>query len=107
MTDREVAHKPHWPNPWNDVVYVPIEALVECAYGIGDRWTDTDGSSFIMTKERMLSHWQSSGNKLDAYILPCPSGLHCIGIRYGAEGSEYLSPMGNKDKVVALLRRYA
>lgn len=56
-----------------------------------------------MTKERMLEHWKQAGDKLDAYILPCPNGWHCIGIRYGAEGYQYLSPMGEKDKVIALL----
>lgn len=75
--------------------------------GIGESWRDhrTD-TSFIMTKEIMLEHWKQSGDKLDAYILPCPSGWHCIGIRYGAEGSQYLSPAGDKDKVTALLRKY-
>lgn len=99
--------KPHWVNPWDDAIPVPIEELVECAMGIGESWRDhrTD-TSFIMTKEIMLEHWKQSGDKLDAYILPCPSGWHCIGIRYGAEGSQYLSPAGDKDKVTALLRKY-
>lgn len=101
-----LAPQPHWPNPWKDVVYVPIEKLVECAHGIGERWSDTDGSSFIMTKERMLEHWKQAGDKLDAYILPQPSGWHCIGIRYGADGPQYLSPMGDQEKVAQLLKRF-
>ena len=100
------APKPHWKNPWDDAIPVPIEELVECAHGIGESWGDIDGTSFIMTKERMLEHWKQAGDKLDAYILPCPSGWHCIGIRYGAEGSQYLSPAANKEKVAALLRKY-
>lgn len=87
-------------------MYVPIEELVECAHGLGEWWGDGKGGTFIMTKERMLAHWKEAGDKLDAYILPCSSGWHCIGIRYGAEGSEYLSPMGDKEKVIALLRKY-
>lgn len=98
--------KPHWVNPWEDAIPVPIEELVECAHGIGERFRDSNDTTFIMTKERMLEHWKQAGDKLDAYILLCPSGWHCIGIRYGEEGSQYLSPMGDKDKVTALLRRY-
>lgn len=99
-------NKPHWPNPWKDVVYVPIEELVECAYGLGKNWGDINGHSFIMTKENMLAHWKSAGNKLDAYILPCASGYHSIGIRYGSEGHEYLSPAADQDKTKTLLRKY-
>lgn len=97
--------KVHWVNP-GDAIPVPIEELVECAHGIGERWSDTNGSSFIMTKEQMLAHWQSAGDKLDAYILPCPSGWHSIGIRYGEDGPDYLSPMGDKSKVEQLLQKY-
>lgn len=98
--------KPHWTNPWDDVVYVPIEELVDCAYGLGKTWTDVDGSSFIMTRERMLEHWKQAGDKLDAYILPCGSGHHSIGVRYGEDGPEYLSPHGDTAKVEALLQKY-
>jgi hypothetical protein len=98
--------KPYWTNPWKDVVYVPIEELAECDYGL-DKWCgQSNGPSFILTKEKILEHWRSAGDKLDAYILPCASGFHSIGIRYGEEGSEYLSPLGDKDKVAALLKKY-
>jgi hypothetical protein len=98
----------HWKNPWSaDAIVVPIEELVECAGGIGQYYRDHDGSSFIMTKENMLKHWKSRSNKhLDAYILPCPSGFHCIGIRYGNEHSQYLSPMADQTKVKLLLAKY-
>ncbi len=100
------GYVPHWPNPWLDVVYVPIEELAEVAHGLGQQWSDVDGSSFIMTKERMLEYWHQNGDKLDAYILPQPSGWHCIGIRYGAEDSQYLSPGCNRAKTEALLCKY-
>ena len=98
--------KPFWPNPWDDVVYVPIEELVECHAGIGQSCGIPDGSSVIMTQELILENWKSYGPKLDAYILPQPSGWHDIGVRYGAEGSQYLSPMGDKKKVAALLSKW-
>lgn len=96
---------PYWPNPWH-VIYVPIEELADVAQGIGERWSDVDGSTFIMTRERMLAHWRQSGEALDAYILPQPSGWHCIGIRYGSLPPQYLSPGCNKVKAEALLRKY-
>lgn len=100
------AYKPHWPNPWPDVVYVPIEELAECHAGLGQRYGDVDGKSYILTKERVLEHWRRAGEKLDAYILPQPSGFHSIGIRYGSEGPDYLSPLGECSKVTALLGKY-
>ena len=100
------SYKPHWKNPWNDVVYVPIEELAECDYMLGKSCGMPDGTSVLVTKEFILEHWRSCGDKLDAYILPQPSGFHSIGIRYGAEGSEYISPMGDEDKVQELLNKY-
>lgn len=96
----------HWKNPWKDAIPVPIEELVECVHGIDQMWSDMSGSSFIMTKELMLKHWESYGEYLDAYILPCASGYHSIGIRYGNKGNEYLSPLGNQEKVEKLLKKY-
>ena len=93
------------PNPWSDVVYVPIEELAECHEGLG-KLCGSDNGPFLLTKEKVLEHWKTAGDKLDAYILPCPSGYHPIGIRYGKEGSQYLSPCGNKEKVELLLRKY-
>lgn len=99
--------KPHWPNPWPDVVYVPIEELALCSEGLGKDCTDIDGSRFVLTADRVLEHWRQAGDKLDAYILPQPSGWHDIGIRYGSKGHQYLSPAGNRERVTALLRKYA
>lgn len=102
---KEVS-KPHWPNPWTEAVPVPIELLAECTAGLGETWSDTDGSRFTMTTERVLTHWRRAGEHLDAYILPENSGWHSIGVRYGAEGSAYLSPQADKNKTEALLRLY-
>ena len=66
----------HWENPWEEAIPVPIEELVDCVHGIGEQWTDSDGSSFIMTREKMLEHWGQCGrDKLDAYILPFGYGF--------------------------------
>lgn len=98
----------HEYNPWKDeVVYVPIEELAECDYGLGKRYTDVDGiSSFIMTKKRLIQLWTQSGPNVDAYILPCASGWHCMGIRYGKEPSEYISALADKEKLQRLLDKY-
>lgn len=95
----------HWVNPWEDAIPVPIEELAECHAGLGQLCGSAKGS-FLLTKEKVLEHWGSAGKNLDAYILPQPGGYHCIGIRYGAECSEYLSPAGDKEKVQALLNKY-
>lgn len=101
------ARQPHWPNPWSDVVSVPIEELAECHVGLGSVCGSMSGPPFILTKEKILEHWHHAGRPLDAYILPQPSGHHDMGIRYGAEGSQYLSPAGDRDKVAALLRKWS
>lgn len=85
---------------------MPIEELAECHGGLGQLYGNLDGSSAILTKEEVLRHWRTAGDKLDAYILPQPSGDHCIGIRYGNDGSDYLSPLGDTKKVQALLKQY-
>lgn len=98
--------KPHWSNPWHDVVYVTIEELAECHLGLGEMCGQMNGESFILTKEKILEHWRRAGVELDAYILPQPSGFHDMGIRYGAEASQYLSPAANKEKIAILYKKY-
>jgi hypothetical protein len=72
---------PHWhkDNPWaEDIVYLPIElAAIYCHYS----WPASE----------TLEHWKQYGEKLDAYILPQPSGRHCLGVRFGPEGPDYIS----------------
>lgn len=96
---------PYWVNPWPEAIPVPIAKLAECHAGLGGLCYSAKGN-FILTSESVLSMWRSNGNKLDAYILPSPSGDHSIGIHYGSEGYEYLSPHGDKEKVQALLDKY-
>jgi len=96
----------HWVNPWENAIPVPIEELAECHANLGGIYRNQFNKADWLTKEAVLEHWNSAGDKLDAYILPQPSGFHSIGIRYGARDSEYLSPMGDKEKVQALLNKY-
>lgn len=98
---------PHWHeyNPWKDyVVYVTLEELADCFYGLNNSCGDGNGGSFIYTKELLLEHWKETGDKLDAYILPQSSGYHDMGIRFGKEPCEYLSPMGVSSKLSSLLK---
>ena len=86
---------PHWHeyNPWADsVVYVPIERLAECVAGGLISVGSWDGPIVPYDVPYVLQHFAQGGDKLDAYILPQPSGDHSLGVRYGAEGSEYFSP---------------
>ena len=99
---------PHWINPWEDAIPVPIEELAECHEGLDKFYGTMDpGVKILMTKERILAGWKQDGDKLDAYILPQSNGWNCIGVRYGNEGSEYLSPMANQEKTRALLKKYS
>lgn len=86
----------HWHdfNPWAaKLVYMPdLGELSHC----------------VVTGRRlvMLSHWRSYGPKLDAYLLKDPIGYH-IGLRYGPEGSKYLSPLADQQATAKLWKKYA
>lgn len=105
-SDFELKKLGHYIHPWDDAVIVPIEELAECYDGLNKLYHDKDGGSFIMSREIVLENWKYGKEKLDPYILPQPSGFHDIGIRYGDEPSEYLSPAANKEKTAALLLKY-
>jgi hypothetical protein len=96
---------PHWhdQNPWRDkIVYVPLERLAECV--AGGTISDHTGAIEPYDVAFVLRFWAQGGDKLDGYILPQPGGFHSIGVRYGAEGSQYLSPHNaHPEKTAALL----
>ena len=98
--------KTHWDNPWKDAVVVPIDELVLCDKSLGQSYTDLDGSTKVMTKERLLEYYQQYGTKVDAYVLP-NKPWYSMGIRYGNKGPQYLSPMGDDKKLRELYRRYS
>ena len=98
----------HWhdQNPWRDkVVYVPIERLAECVAGGNIKTADGVVPYDVAW---LLKHWAQCGrDKLDAYILPAPSGNHSLGVRWGAEGPEYYSPHNEHPaKAQALLEEF-
>jgi hypothetical protein len=96
----------HEYNPWKDIlIYVPINELAECAMVIGAAYTDENGQHQEYTAQTALNQWRKTGEKLDAYVLPSvtPTG----GIRYGMEGSEYLSPGFYPEKIQALIDKYS
>lgn len=89
---------PHFTNPWApDALPVPLDELIAAL--------------------RNAEHYSKEGlfkdNPHDAYLLrdgdPKDSGEQwfCAGIRYGEEGHEYLSPMPDMPKALALWNKYA
>lgn len=86
----------HWHdhNPWaNEIVYLPdIEELSHCL----------DPHRPL----RLINTIASYGKRFDAYILPSPTGYHSCGIRFGAEGHEYLSPPIDRFIADLLLSKY-
>jgi hypothetical protein len=86
---------PHWHanNPWADkVVYVPIEDAAACSAG-GQVVENSTGKTFERDAAFLVEQWSKVGDKLDAYIIPNndTSNMH-IGVRYGPDDGDYLSP---------------
>lgn len=95
----------HWTNPWEAAVSVPLEDLAGALEGgtiqvIG-------GRSVPFDKAFILAYWAKYGDKLDAYLLQgVPEGHISAGVRFGADGPEYLSPYIEQDRARALLLRF-
>lgn len=95
----------HEHNPWNDhILYVPIEELAACHMSVGQPYARNGDEILIYTKEMVLDQWHQHGGKLDAYILTGP--ILTAGVRYGAEGREYLSPGFSLPKLWTLVQKY-
>jgi hypothetical protein len=113
--------KLHWheQNPWkDDVVYIPtLEEWAE-AHDSLHEYCDCSaigGSPHeLMTIEWIVNRalhnariQQGTDNpKVDAYILPSPSGRHSMGLRIGPEGSQYQSPPCNPVLGEHLIKKY-
>jgi len=96
----------HDQNPWNDdLIYVPIEELADACLLIGTRvGIVKDHSSKVYTRQDVLDHWNQYGPNLDPYILPRTHPT--AGVRYGPEGSEYLSTGFSETRLKELIRKY-
>lgn len=88
----------HWHdfNPWAEkLIYLPD--LEELAAAIAP----------TTKQEETLAYWRRAGKKIDAYLLPQPSGDVSVGIRYGADGAEYISIYHNNHAALwELIRKY-
>lgn len=111
----------HWHdfNPWADsIVYLPsMEEFAECHAGLHE-YCDCSrigGSPHeLMTIEWIIEHALNNARirqgtqnpKVDAYILPQPSGQHCLGLRIGPEPEEYQSPACNAKVAQYFIDKY-
>lgn len=98
----------HWhpDNPYGErCVYVDLEALAACASNLNQPITLANGAVALMTKELMIKEWRGANEKLDAYVLLLHERFSG-GVRYGSDGSEYLSGMFNQAKMRELWEAY-
>ena len=79
----------HWPNPWPEAVPVSLETIADLVAGGAIR--QPDGSIVLYDAAYALAYFKSMGAKLDPYLLS-GGGRIQAGVRYGAEGNEYISP---------------
>ncbi|MGY3582420.1 hypothetical protein ACVIGB_000656 [Bradyrhizobium sp. USDA 4341] len=97
----------HFPNPWSEAIPVPLEELVACCVG---GTVSTPEGVRQQDQAYVLQHWHRYGEKLDGYLLIAGSQdpkTICVGVRYGAEGSQYLSPYCENRKIaIELIRKY-
>jgi hypothetical protein len=99
----------HDVNPWADrLVYVPLQDLAEAISG-GE--VTIPGAGIVeRTPQYLLASWGQSGHKLDGYIVRNANGVHSVGVRYGAEGQDYLAlaPLSTiaKARIESLLERH-
>ncbi len=92
----------HWHdyNPWAHVlVYTPdLESWLDCLAG-GLHGYDKEAYRARIEREQ-------PGQKIDCYILPQPSGMHSIGLRFGPNVEDYYSPEADYAKAQAIIDRF-
>jgi len=97
---------PHWKNPWENAIPVPLEELAEALEG-GE--IETAMGVVPYDKEFLMTWFRSHGDKLDAYVLQTQGGAGkwiSAGVRFGNEGHQYLSPYGDQKRLAALVQKY-
>ena len=89
----------HWINPWAEARDVLLDDIITLVARYNNHPRPEE-------REQQLREWVGQYEKLDAYILPSPSGWHCLGARYGNEGAAYLSfPADKGPELNALLAK--
>lgn len=76
--------RPHWPNPWSNAVFVPLNALAELCI--------MPDPNYVRYRR---SEWYRAGDKLDCYLVwwgSEPNRHLSAGVRYGPDAGDYLSP---------------
>ena len=96
----------HWVNPWPEAIPVPLEELAACVAGGTVR--TVSGAVKDYTVPYVLEEWRRYGERLDGYLLVGgESGHISVGVRFGADGPEYLSPYcQHKDIARDLVAKY-
>lgn len=74
----------HWHNHFREARDVGLDEIISLVSRYNNN-PDPAG------REAQIRMWLSQHKKLDAYILPQPSGWHSLGVRYGNEPHEYVS----------------
>lgn len=110
MSENSPANRPavHWVNPWPEAIPVPLEELAPCVAGglVGT----VSGEVKQYDVGYVLEEWRRYGDKLDGYLLIAGSGdplTISVGVRYGAEGHQYLAPgCQHRELAMDLIRKY-
>ena len=74
----------HWKNPWETARDVLLEDIIVLVSRYNNHPRPEE-------RAEVLRRWLAQHEKLDAYIIPAPSGWHSLGARYGNGEAEYVS----------------
>ena len=105
---RNSIMKTYWTNPWTDIISVPLNELAEALAHSG-LCRMPDGTHELMNANHYIRGWSEYGDKLDAYIIkPYETDYgFSVGVRYGNEGNQYLSPHArDTEKMNVLYQKY-
>ena len=81
----------HWHNPFEEARDVRLDDILDLVSRYNNHLVQ-----HVDERKARLREWLSQHDRLDADILPSPSGWHNLGARYGNEPHEYVSFTLNK-----------
>jgi hypothetical protein len=92
-------------NPWaNTLIYLPdLEEFLEALPDDEVRVYSEEGTSRIARNRTQYQNQITSLKKYDLYVLKDGE----LGVRFGKEGNQYLSPYSDKEKAKALWAKYS